>query len=317
MINANSSAVLDNSFLQRIVSHKPSEAPERFLQELLDRYRIIIPFVLIEEILINLARPGGEGRARVARTMATLVAECSANWIDEDMRIIFRELVLREPILRFPPLSEELAGRVKEIFRSVVVEGVGCPELGAFVSELGERRYNAVMDKAAFQNALIPYGSETCFKTFAAFMTKEIYPFFRAKLKDPLAKRRMLEAYFGRCLRLPGHPDMKVEIDEAFEAYGPDTLRAFPVTTNWLIVHLTYMRAPLAKIGPEVEKKSLPCLIHRGKHQVNDDFDERYVIAGMMCDRILTCDGGMKNIGEALREGGYWPGQVRLFPSRG
>ena len=156
MINANSSAVLDNSFLQRIVSHKPSEAPERFLQELLDRYRIIIPFVLIEEILINLARPGGEGRARVARTMATLVAECSANWIHEDMRIIFRELVLREPILRFPPLSEELAGRVKEIFRSVVVEGVGCPELGAFVSELGERRVQRGYGQGGFPKCADP-----------------------------------------------------------------------------------------------------------------------------------------------------------------
>jgi hypothetical protein len=177
---------------------------------------------------------------------------------------------------------------------------------------MGEHKYETVIEKKTFQDGLVPRDSEKCFETPTAFMKEEIYPFFWAKLKDPSAKRGMLEAFFGKRLRR-SHPELNAKIAAAFDAYRPETANRFPFTTAWLIVHLTYMRAPLVKIGPDRQRRSLPCLIRRGKGQINDDSDEKYVAVAMMCDRLLTCDEGMKNVAEAIRAGGNWSGEVVYF----
>jgi hypothetical protein len=41
MIDASNSAVVDEAFLERLISHKPSEAPEHFLRELLNRVLLL------------------------------------------------------------------------------------------------------------------------------------------------------------------------------------------------------------------------------------------------------------------------------------
>src|ERR1035437_2849532 len=141
-------------------------------------------------------------------------------------------------------------------------------------------------------------------------MRKSILPFFHVTMEHAAAKRRMLETYFGIHFR-QRHPNMGDEIDGAFDTYALGTVDRFPFTARWLIAHFTYMRAPLVKIGPAQERKSLPYLIGRGKHaQFNDDSDEKYVVAAMMCDRVLTCDEGMKNILEAIKASGCWAGEV-------
>lgn len=305
MIDAKKSAIVDKSYLGRVFSHNPSEERVRFLDELLRSYRIVIPFILIEEILIDLARPKTEQRARIARLMANFIAAHATNWIDDDIQIVFQELILNQPISPLPALP-------KEIIDKIAAQRVDDPKLVRLVSQMGEHKYKTVIEKRTFQDGLVPSDSEKCFETPAAFMKEAIHPFFLAKLKDSSASCGMLEAYFGKRLR-QSRPDLNAKIDAAFDAYRPDTADRFPFTTAWLIVHLTYMRAPLVKIGPDRQRRSLPCLISRGKGQINHDSDEKYVAAAMMCDRILTCDEGMKNVAEAIRAGGNWSGEVVYF----
>ncbi len=237
--------------------------------------------------------------------MANFLAAHATNWINDEIQIVFQELILRQPISPLPALP-------KEIINKIAVQRVNDPQLISLVSQMGEQKHKTVIEKETFQDGLVPRGSGKCFETPAAFMMEAIHPFFRAKLNDPSARRGMLEAYFGKRLR-QSHPDLNAKIDAAFDAYRPDIADRFPLTTAWLIVHLAYMRAPLVKIGLARQRKSLPCLIRRGKGQINNDSDEKYVVAGMMCDRILTCDEGMKNMVEAVRAGGYWPGEVVYF----
>lgn len=305
MIDTKKSAIVDKSFLGRVFSHNPSEERERFLDELLRSYSIVVPFILIEEIVIDMARPKTEKRARIARMMANFLAAHPAKWIDDEIQIVFQELILNQPIRPLPPLPKELIDKI-------TAQRADDAELVSLVSRLGVQKYETVIERKTFQDGLVPQGNEKCFESLAAFMKEEIYPFFWTKLNDPSARHGMLEAYFGKHLRR-SHPDLNAKIDAAFDAYGPDNVDRFPLTTAWLIVHLTYMRAPLVKIGPDRQRRSLPCLIGRGKGQINDDSDERYVAAAMMCNRILTCDEGMKNVVEAIRAGGNWSGEVVYF----
>jgi hypothetical protein len=305
MPNATKSAIPDNSFLSRVFSHDEAEEREGFLGELLRRYSIVVPVILIEEVVIGLARPKNPARAHVAQIVAEFLASHSASWIDDDVEIVFQELVLRQPIGRFPPLPKELIERIGNLSPKA-------PDLVAWVENLGKRKHDTVLKKRDFQNELVPEGRESCFDSPAAFMKASIYPSFQVILRDASARREMLETYFGIFFRRR-HPDQCDKIDSAFESYRLDTLGRFPFTTAWLIAHFTYMRAPLVKIGAERQRRSLPCLIGRGKAQFNNDSDEKYVIAAMMCDRILTCDEGMRNVVEAVRASGYWSGQVVYF----
>jgi hypothetical protein len=308
MPNATKSAIPDNSFLSRVFSHDEAKKREGFLSELLKRYSIVVPLILVEEVVIGLARPKNPARAHVARIVAEFLACHSASWIEDDVEIVFQELVLRRPICHFPPLPKELMEKIGEL-------SPNAPDLVAWVESLGKRKHDTVFKKRDFQNGLVPEGSESCFECPAAFMKESIYPFFQVTMRDASAKREMLEAYFGIFFRRR-HPDQADKIDSAFESYGLDTLERFPFTTAWLIVHFTYMRAPLVKVGAERQRRSLPCLIGRGKAQINNDSDEKYVIAAMMCDRILTCDEGMRNVVEAVRASGFWLGQVVYFQPR-
>jgi hypothetical protein len=160
---------------------------------------------------------------------------------------------------------------------------------------------------------LVPEAGEKYVSSPAAFMTEEIWPFFLEVMKDLSLRREMLATYFGTSFA-KRNSGQKSQINEAFDAFTPDTFKNYPFTTAQLIVHFTYMRAPLIKIGPECQRNSLPYLIGRGKNaQFNNDSDEKYVAVGMVCDRILTCDEGMKNIAEVIRAGGNWQGEIVYF----
>src|SRR5437879_5268598 len=98
MTTEKKSALVDNSFFQPIFSHPSESDRRRFLEELTNRYRLVIPFILIEEVFIGLARPKSPERARVLLMIARFLAGNSSCWIDDEIEIVFKELVLRAPV---------------------------------------------------------------------------------------------------------------------------------------------------------------------------------------------------------------------------
>ena len=43
-------------------------------------------------------------------------------------------------------------------------------------------------------------------------------------------------------------------------------------------------------------------------NQINNEEDQEYVASALHCDRLLTCDDGMRRIADAFTQAGYWKG---------
>jgi hypothetical protein len=131
-------------------------------------------------------------------------------------------------------------------------------------------------------------------------------------MESPTKTREMLEVIFGGTFR-QRHSELESKINSAFEGYTPQTSVNYPVTMVCLLARLAYSLAPLCKIGPK-SNRALPKILPRpAKKQQNNLADEKYVASGLICDRVITCDRGMKNMLELFRAADLWRGQDILF----
>ena len=64
--------IIDKSVFQTICSEPDESQRNFFWKEISSRYEIVIPFILIEEVWINLAKPGAKNLAVVSEMAKTL-----------------------------------------------------------------------------------------------------------------------------------------------------------------------------------------------------------------------------------------------------
>jgi hypothetical protein len=102
--------VIDKSFFQSVCS-APKNERDLLWKEIAGRYQIIIPFILVEEIWTNLAKLGNKNPF-VIMEMVIALREMCACWIDDEVEIVFKELVQRKQIKTFPPPSQEIVTRL-------------------------------------------------------------------------------------------------------------------------------------------------------------------------------------------------------------
>src|SRR5258706_16110230 len=96
--------VIDKSFFQAVCS-APKTERELFWKDISNRYQIVIPFILVEEVWTNLAKLGNKNPF-VVMEMVLALREMLACWIDDETEIIFQELIQRKRIKTFPPPSQ-------------------------------------------------------------------------------------------------------------------------------------------------------------------------------------------------------------------
>ena len=100
-------------------------------------------------------------------------------------------------------------------------------------------------------------------------------------------------------------------IDRALGEVTFDGLDPTRFTRNYLLAEVLYDLAPICQTGPN------PCgdwaKVCRGP-QINDEDDQQYVAAAMLCHRLLTCDKNMHKIADLFSQCGIWPGTSELIP---
>src|SRR5207237_390719 len=131
------------------------------------------------------ASPKSQKRAQVARMIVDFLAAHPLLWIEDEIEIVFQELVLGAPVASFPPLNHELLDRI-------ATQRLNDPRLFGWVEQMGKCKKATVIEKKIFQDKLVPDGKESCFETADAFIKESIYPFLRATLEDGAARRSML-----------------------------------------------------------------------------------------------------------------------------
>jgi hypothetical protein len=101
------SAVLDKS----VVHRSAEQVPEHQIQiwnHLHTHFQIVIPSILIEEIIVNVADPGPLQWSVVQEMMRCLL-RIQPCWMDDVFEIAYREMVQQQPLTTLPAFPVEFA----------------------------------------------------------------------------------------------------------------------------------------------------------------------------------------------------------------
>src|SRR5258708_3284431 len=102
-------AVIDRSVFQRI-AELPSQHRKATWNELHSRFQVVMPFVLVEEILVTRGNPEPIP-PRVAETMFREVMKMNHWWIDDEPACAFEELVEGKRTNLLKPVPNEFVQR--------------------------------------------------------------------------------------------------------------------------------------------------------------------------------------------------------------
>jgi hypothetical protein len=100
-------AIIDKNVIHAISELAQNER-NRIWNELKLRFRIVIPWVLIEEVWTNYGSPGKKKQS-VVHAMVDQLKALRAYWVDDELNHVFEELIVkRGPLLHMSPPKEEI-----------------------------------------------------------------------------------------------------------------------------------------------------------------------------------------------------------------
>ncbi len=295
-----SSAIIDHSLFQPICA-EPESVQVQLWQDILSRYDLVIPFVLVEEVWKDLACPGKKGKD-VLHGMARAMYGMSSRWIDDPIEIAFKELVLKETIQTLPNPPQKL----REFLFKLDDED---PQLIAFLNNRRVAKEKRIKEVIAEQDSMLPPGTFCFVESKNKFFQVYIRSKFVEILEDPTRTNNLLEKVFGRNFR-ERYPDHAEKLNSVFSDYNKTTFIQYPMTLHCIMASMFYFYAPIFRIGEKTQSDARKIIGRSFHDQINNVEDEKYVISAMMCQRLLTCDKGMASIMNAFRECGLWEGQV-------
>lgn len=305
-------AVIDKCLFQEICTHESETAQESCWNGLLDRYQLVIPAVLVEEVLVNAVAPGSKDK-EVIKTMCRELLRFQPCWMDDVHEIAFAELVEHSPLQKLPAPSETIVARLfgLQLDDSDLVE---------WVTQRKREKEETARNWKAAQDSLLPSSERVTVFSEEEFFDRTAKREFLLALQDPSRRLVMLETILGGKFRRR-HPHAAGRIAAAFKAYGPDTFMRYPHTLNCLTARLAYFLAPLVAVKRQGEAQA-KCLLKRGeKPQRNNVEDEQYLISALVCSRLLTRDRGLANMAEVFQAARVWKGKTEYldpkFPVEG
>jgi hypothetical protein len=283
------SAIIDKSVFQRLC--KTNNSP--LWSELLKRYQLVLPAVLVEEVLVNVLDPRSKLLAE-APEMKLQLERLQPCWMDDIREVAFREFVLGEKFATLPPPPNEF-------FKILFNLKSNDPELLVW---LGERRKlkdeTVVQWKSAQQKFQLPNGADQL-PDESTFLSKVVCPFLRHILDDPKKKEDFLWTVFEKTFQR--NSELSSEISTAIQNYSRQNLAQFQITLICLTIRLCYFLGPIFQIqnGRKIVKT---------ENQRNSFEDEQYVASSMLGNRLITGDEEMARIANAFRDVGLWKGTV-------
>lgn len=301
-------AVIDKSLFQEICALESGAAQDSCWNVLLDRYQLVIPVVMVEEVLVNAVVPGRKDK-EVIKTMCRELLRFQSCWMDDVHEIAFAELVDNRPLQKLPAPSEILVARMLGL-------QLDDPDLVEWVTQRKLEKEETARNWKAAQDSLLPSSDRVTVSSEKEFFDRTSKREFLIPLQDPSRRLEMLETILGGKFRLR-HPHAADRTDAAFKAYGPDNFLKYPHTLNCLTARLAYFFAPLVAVERKGQTQPKYLLKRGEKHQRNNIEDEQYLISALVCDRLLTRDEGLANMGRTFSMAKAWNGETRLVnPSR-
>ncbi|HEX3719665.1 MAG TPA: hypothetical protein VH595_17070 [Verrucomicrobiae bacterium] len=293
-------AVIDKSLLQAICE-QPGDKRDMCFNALLNRYLLVVPEILVEEVWANLANPTGGKSLATINMMIRCLLHLRDAWIAEPLEIAFLELVKHDSMEVLPKPSPS----VMNSFFILKPDGA---RLKKWFKDRKELQKSIIRQRVSEHAHILKTEAFAPVKSGRDFFEKFIRPKFAQMLSDPDRKRKLLEGVLGFTFRAR-HPDCSQEIDAAFEAYSPDTFDRYSATLNCIMGAMFYFYAPLCKmVGPSGETRKL--LGRSFDAQRSNLNDEKYVQSALLCSRLATRDEGMRNVMELFKACGLWNGQM-------
>jgi hypothetical protein len=288
------SLVLDKSGFQRL-AEQPSAEQVRLWNHLHAHYQVVIPTILIEEVIINVADPGVLSPTVIQEMMKSLL-RLQPCWMDDIFEVAFRELVEEQTITKLPPFPADFAKRVHTL-------APDNPELLNWANERKSNRDSTVQTRMAAQDKLLPREERREMADEKEFWVRLKNQFLKI-LHNPENRRELLEVVLGETFR-ERHPDRVLAVNEAFCRFSHETFAKYYVTLSILMVRLAYMYAPLVHFKTGTGSSVRRFIGRSVSDQRNNAADEQYLVAAMICNRLLTRDEGMKNVIEMFRMNGF------------
>jgi hypothetical protein len=302
-----STAVIDKSLFQEICSEPDETQRSFFWNELFNRYQIVIPFVLVEEVWTNFAKPGTKDPAIVLEMVETLL-EMSSCWIDDEVDIVFKELIQKKRLKILPPPAR----KVVELLRRLN------PNDAVFFAWLDQRRQikeRLIRERAKFQNLILPPGKFLTIKSEKELFQEYVWKLFTEILDSKDGGRNILEKLLGWQFH-NRHPNFKRRIEKEFSNYTKDNFKQYPATFYYLTTDIFYFYTPLCRILDPQNPASKKILRRGFKEQLNNPEDQKYVVSARMCERLLTRDEGMSEMMRVIKECGLWNGETVFIDPR-
>ena len=284
-------AVIDKSLFHEICKLPAKETRDSIWKALTGKYQIVVPLIMVEEVLVNIVRPG-EIPPQDIEMMVSDVLQLQPCWIDDVFEYAFRELVQRQPF-------EKPVAPPAELLQRLLAAKSNDPELIKWVEERKPARKATATQWIAEQKKLVPATGFYVVKNEQEFFEEAVKMAFFCHLDDPQKKQDMLETILGETFRFR-HPDAIQKIDTAFAHYGKDTFKSFPFTFNCLTVWFAYFLAPIFQIQTASDSEPRMILKPGRPDQDNNLADLQYVVSALICDRLLTRDKGMRNIASVV-----------------
>ncbi len=285
------SCVLDKSVFQRIADEHAS-VRSKIWTELHHRCQIVLPLVLIEEVIVNVANPGTKP-VRLVEEMAEKAMQLLPCWMEDAFEMAYQELIRGRKFEKLPAPSEEMISFLKTLKKGEA--------LSTWAKERKLLKKQTALQRIQGQNQLIDPDQFRSVNSTTEFFGRFL-PIFNGILQKDSSRLEMLETILGEPFRAR-HPEASDDISNGLREFTAQTFTNFPITLNCITVRLLYMYAPLVKIAqPGEEPREI--LGRELWNQLNNPEDEQYVVSSMLCQRLLTADRGMKNMMEILVEVG-------------
>jgi hypothetical protein len=300
------SAVLDKSVFHRIAE----QAPERQVQiwnRLHTHFQIVVPSILIEEIIVNVADPGCL-QWNVIQEMMRCLLRIRPCWMDDVFEIAYRELVQQQPLATLPAFPVEFANRILRLKPDD-------QELLKWARGRKSDREITARTRVAAQDELLPRErrKEMVDETeFWQLLKNQVLKI----LGNAERRREFLEKVLGETFRFR-HADSVAAIDEAFEHFTDQTYTKYYVSLAILMVRLAYMYAPLIRFKNDTMASPRRFVGRSIADQRNNPGDEQCIVAAMLCDRLITRDEGMNNVTEMFRLNGFTNCRTLYLSPRG
>ncbi len=301
--------------LQRIAELRRPDHDQAW-SELLARSAVIVPFVQVEEVLVNLGEPR-ETSLEVVETMCRDLWKLRNTWIADETDWAFAELVDGKKSRAFLPVDSRFLDRLEHIRPDR-------PDYQAFLKMREAEEHRIIAERVITQREAAEWRKAQGFPGEQAiieddriffivpsekeFFRRFVTPGFLARDKDPQLWLEMLDKSLGQSMRAR-YPAEAARIGQALAGLSTERLKACPATFNIIVSKLYYFWAPLVRIG--THPNNARRLLRRGERQQRGNIhDERYVAAAMLCNSLLTCDEDMENAANCLVRCGLWTGKV-------